>query len=302
MRLGLYEIERTDNRIYLGALEERDKYSLILTKSDKPGAGHLAFRVAEPDDLDKLKRLFDEQGCFNQWVDEESEERGQGRALRAQDPFGLPIEFVHKVEQRERMLQQYDKYRGGNLLRIDHYNCQVTDVTAAYTWWTKNLGFWMSEYTVTDDDQNLWAAWLHRKQNVHDIAFTNGVGPRVHHIAFYAEDAGSILRLCDILASKGMVENMERGPGRHGLSNAFFLYLRDPDGNRVEIYNSDYLIPDPDFEPIRWQLSDPRRATFWGAYAPKSWFEEASLVKNLDTGEYMPTNQPKQVGTPDFAD
>jgi hypothetical protein len=27
----------------------------------------------------------------------------------------------------------------------------------------------------------LWAAWLHRKQNVHDVALMNGTGPRLHN-------------------------------------------------------------------------------------------------------------------------
>ena len=39
---------------------------------------------------------------------------------------------------------------------------------------------------------------------------------------------------------------IERGPGRHGVSNAFYLYIRDPDGHRVEIYTQDYYTGDPD--------------------------------------------------------
>ena len=34
---------------------------------------------------------------------------------------------------------------------------------------------------------------------------------------------------------------------------------------------------DPDHEPIRWSLRDPRRQTLWGQAAPRSWFEEGSL-------------------------
>jgi len=70
--------------------------------------------------------------------------------------------------------------------------------------------------------------------------------------------------------------NMERGPGRHGISNAFFLYVRDPDGHRLELYTSDYFTGDHDHEPLRWSLRDPRRQTLWGAPAPRSWFEQGS--------------------------
>ena len=72
---------------------------------------------------------------------------------------------------------------------------------------------------------------------------------------------------------------MERGPGRHGISNAFFLYVRDPDGHRVELFTSDYLTVDPDHEPMRWTLRDPQRQTLWGHPAPKSWFEEGTVFE-----------------------
>ena len=79
----------------------------------------------------------------------------------------------------------------------------------------------------------------------------------------------NIIHLCDVMATTGYLANMERGPGRHGIANAFFLYVRDPDGHRVELYTSDYLTVDPDFEPIRWSLRDPQRQTLWGTPAPK---------------------------------
>ena len=61
------------------------------------------------------------------------------------------------------------------------------------------------------------------------------------------------------MATSGFLAHMERGRGCHGISNAFFLYVRDPDGHRVELFTSDYLTVDPDLEPIRWSLRDPQR-------------------------------------------
>jgi catechol 2,3-dioxygenase len=86
----------------------------------------------------------------------------------------------------------------------------------------------------------------------------------------------NVLHLCDVMASSGFLTNLERGPGRHGISNAFFLYVRDPDGHRLELYTSDYNTMDHDHEPLRWSLRDPRRQTLWGAPAPRSWFEQGS--------------------------
>ena len=49
------------------------------------------------------------------------------------------------------------------------------------------------------------------------------------------------------MAAGGLIE---RGPGRHGVSNAFFVYLRDPDGHRIELYACDYYTGDPDLKPL----------------------------------------------------
>ena len=90
-----------------------------------------------------------------------------------------------------------------------------------------------------------------------------------------------ILHICDVMATSGYLPNMERGPGRHGISNAFFLYVRDPDGHRIELFTSDYLTVDPDLAPIRWTLRDPQRQTLWGHPAPKSWFEEGTIFTGV---------------------
>ena len=139
------------------------------------------------------------------------------------------------------------------------------------------LGFRLTEYAEEDGPNGrIAAAWMHRKGNVHDFAITNGKGPRLHHFAYWVPTAMNILHLCDVMASSGYLKNIERGPGRHGISNAFFLYVRDPDGHRLELYTSDYFTMDHDHEPMRWSLRDPRRQTLWGAPAPRSWFEQGS--------------------------
>ena len=57
------------------------------------------------------------------------------------------------------------------------------------------------------------------------------------------------------------------------------------DGNRIEIYCSDYQTLDPDHEPIKWDLKDPQRQTLWGAAAPLSWFEHGTTFTGVETSE-----------------
>ncbi|BCJ85572.1 3,4-dihydroxyphenylacetate 2,3-dioxygenase [Effusibacillus dendaii] len=288
--LGFIETESDDQHIYLRGLEEHCHHSLVLKKAEKTGVHAIGYKVQEEGQLESLEKLFQSKGLKTKWM-ENGSQRAIGKTLRVHDVSGIPLEFFTKMETVERMLQRYEMYKGARIQRIDHVNCQVPDVEKAYDFYVKELGFACSEYTETEDDKK-WAAWLHRKQNVHDQAFMNGEGPRLHHIGFWLSDPLSIIHACDVLASLGYGSNIERGPGRHGLSNAFFLYLRDPDGNRIELYNGDYLTSDPDFKPIRWDINDPRRQTFWGHKAPDSWFEEATPFLDIETGEEVEIKNP----------
>ncbi len=280
--LGMVETESDPNRIYLRGLEGREHHSLVLRKAESPGLGHFAFRVSDPDDLDRLHEFYTGLHLPIQKIPS-GFEKGQSEALRVQDPLGFPVEFYHEMEEVPRELQAFHKHRGAHPLRVDHVNVQVPDVQKGYDYYVNELGFRVSEYTVTEDEK-LWAVWLNRKQDVHDIAIMNGTGPRLHHFALFAQDAMSVIRTCDVVAGADMEATIERGPGRHGLSNALFVYLRDEDKNRVEVYTSDYMIPDPDWKPIRWTLQDRKRQTFWGHIPPASWFEEASTVESITDG------------------
>jgi 3,4-dihydroxyphenylacetate 2,3-dioxygenase len=297
--LGFVLTERTSTHAYLRGLEERIHHSLALKLGAVPAVTHVAFRVRTDQDLDRAAEFCHSAGLACQLV-AAGDERGQGPALRFSDPFGFTVELFYAMDAAERQLQRFELYRGATPMRIDHLNLFVPDVASAHRYYTEQLGFHCSEYTETAaDPPQVWASWLYRKPSVHDVALMNGAGPRVHHLGFWVPDQQSVLRACDILAAKGEVEALERGPGRHGISNAFFLYLRDPDGHRIELYSGDYLTADPDFEPIRWRLDDPRRQTFWGHSAPLRWFTEASSVLSIDGSVPVATVEPTLADRPD---
>ena len=122
----------------------------------------------------------------------------------------------------------------------------------------------------------LWDTWMEVKGNTHDLVFTNGRGPRLLHFAYTAPDATALLHAADVAGSLGFGDEIDRGPGRHGISNALFLYLRDPDQHRVELFTTHYQFIDLEEEPIRWDVSNPRRSQLWGMPASRRWFFEAS--------------------------
>jgi catechol 2,3-dioxygenase len=286
--LGMIVSAETEDAVYLRGWEERQHHSLVLRRASSPAVAALGLRTRAEDDLDHLSCYAEERDLTVRWT-EPGSEPGIGRRVTIWDPFGYPLEFFSSIEQVERQHQRFDLHTGAPLLRFDHLNLHCPDVEEAFRWWL-GLGFRCSEYISTDDPatEQITGAWLLRKPTVHDVALTAGRGPRLHQFAYWIGEPAGVLRACDQLAAAGMSHVIERGPGRHGVSNAFFVYLRDPDGHRIELYSCDYYTGDPDLKPLRWSVNDPRCRSFWGTRAPDSWYEESSVVLSPD-GEATPT-------------
>ena len=276
--LGLQVTYEDSTHIYLRALEERGHHCVILMKGDTSCVNVCGFKVYDEDDLDRAKIWFTNKGLPTSWVTRPY----QGRTLRTTDNMRMPIEFYAKMDRLEAIHQKYKLYNGVKPLRIDHFNYFSPNVDDSINFWN-DMGFRVTEHTSDAETGRNWAAWMQRKGGVHDVAFTNGTGPRLHHLAFWVPTPLNIIDLLDLMSTTGYVTNIERGPGRHGISNAFFLYILCPDGHRTEIYCSDYQTLDPDHEPINWDLKDPQRQTLWGAAAPRSWFEHGSKFKDVPT-------------------
>lgn len=270
--IGLQVEDATADTLWLRGMEELQHHSLVLCRAERPAARRIGFKLGSEGDLDLAFAYFRGLGLEADFVAVPF----QGRTLQARDPAGLALEFTFAFDRRPRLLQSYGAYKGCHPQRLDHFNVFAPELQASIDFYA-GLGFRLSEYAEEDTaNPRIAAAWMQRKGNVHDLAFTNGAGPRLHHLAYWVPTPLNIIHLCDLMASSGYLPNLERGPGRHGISNAFFLYVRDPDGHRVELYSSDYQTMDPDHPPLRWSLRDPRRQTLWGAPAPRSWFEQGT--------------------------
>jgi catechol 2,3-dioxygenase len=287
--LGFEPTEETPDALYLRAYEDRHHHCIALRRADEPALGALGFRVRAEGDLDAAARYFADRGCATSWS--RAADPSAARTLRVMDPLGFPVELFCAAAPAERLQQRYDLHRGCRPSRIDHFNLMVPDVEAALPYYLE-LGFRCSEYISTDPPQErIVGAWTFRKPDVHDVSFTTSHGPRLHHVGFYVPDAMAILQACDALAAGGHSAGIERGPGRHGVSSAYFVYLRDPDGHRVELVTPDYYTGDPDLEPIRWSTSDPMRRTFWGHHVPDSWYAEGTPAIDL-AGDPVPLTDP----------
>ncbi len=287
--VGLAVTAEEDGTLFLRGLEEACHHSLVLQQTTEPrGCAALGMRVQADRDLDRAATWFAERGCPVEWV----ERPHQGRTLRVHDPFGLVVEFCATMDVLPRLLTQFHLYRGGAAQRLDQYQILTPDVRGACEFWMA-AGFRLTEYVAPEGSDDYGGVFLQRKGNPHDIVFFRGSGQRLHHVAFTSVDLHTMLRACDVAGALGYGADVERGPGRHGPGHALYVYLRDPDGHRVELFNTHYLITDIELEPVRWDPRDASISVPWGLPAQRRWFEQATPFLGVPLRE--PTHPPSPV-------
>jgi 3,4-dihydroxyphenylacetate 2,3-dioxygenase len=277
--VGLVVSDEDANTVFLRGMEEACHHSLVLKATrDGPAVECVGMRVLTEDDLDALVDFF--KRC--DLPVEHFEAPYQGRTVRVRDAVGTPVEFCASMDPMPRLLFEFDRYVGGGALRLDHYQILTPQVMAACRFYM-SYGFRLSEYMVAADG-SLMGVFLQRKGNPHDIVFFKGPGPRLHHVAYTSGESHRLLHACDIAAQLGFGRNIERGPARHGPAFAMFVYFRDPDMHRIELFTAHYQTIDVDDAPVRWERGDERLAKLWAPPPPQSWIEEACPFLDVAVG------------------
>ena len=276
--IGLVLSDRDADTLYFRGLEEMCHHSLVIKRHDKVRSEAIGFRVLTEEELDKAAHFFKSKGLPARWI----EVPYQGRTLLVNDPAGTPVQFCATMTTRPRQYTHFESFKGGAAMRFDHYQVPVSDVQAQTDFYAE-MGFRISEYMALDD--KLIATFMFRKQGTQDIVFLENPGPRLHHFAYSVTDSHSILRACDIAGNMDMGVCVERGPGRHGPCGVLFVYFRDPDGHRVELFCDHYMLVDIEIEPIGWDVRKPGLSLRWGLPPQECWFTEATHFTDVPVVE-----------------
>ena len=273
--IGLNEVERAGDTVYLRAWGDWEHHTLSLRATPEATVDHVAWRTRRPEDVDAFAERIRAQGRAVHWVDREAE-RGQGRAFRFESATGQIFELYYDMEktrapegQRSRLLNNPHRLDGRGVAprRIDHVNMHAASCVDASRWLEETFDFKVREY-IANAEGRMVSAWMSVTPLVHDIAVSdspNGQNGLFNHLAYWVDNWQDVFRAADLIMEHRIPFF---GPGRHGISQACFLYLLDPgSGHRVEIFSGSYLIFDPDWEPIRWTPEDLSIGLVW--WGPK---------------------------------
>lgn len=299
--LSLSETERDGDSVYLRAYEDFYHHSLKVTYRETPGLGHVSWRASSPHALERRVAALEASGLGKGWIEGD---KGHGRAYQFTTPDGHPQEILWDVDYYEApealktpLMNRPQKRptHGVPVRRLDHVNLMCSDVTPNKSFFMEELGFRLREHIVLDGGMEA-GAWLSVSPLVHEVAVMGdrtGNKGRLHHIAYWYGYPQHLSDIADILTEQGI--QIEAGPGKHGVSQAMFMYVFEPGGNRVELFgDAGYLIFDPDWKPITWTQETLDKGIIWfGSPLPGEYFlygtpDVSPLAEALVKAEAVP--------------
>lgn len=227
--------------------------------------------------------MLEESGQGQGWIDGDL---GHGAAYRFTLPDGHTMELLFDVEyyqappeKRSKLKNRPSKrpLRGVPVRRIDHVNCLCSDVTPNRRFMEEVLGFKLREQKIGKQGEEV-GAWLSVSPLVHEIGLmqhAKGAKSRLHHVAFWYGYPQNLIDLADLLSEYDVT--IEAGPGKHGTTQGYFMYVFEPGGNRIEFFgDSGYLIFDPTWKTVVWDVSninDLEKSTIWfGGQLPDTFY------------------------------
>ncbi len=267
---GLKLSERGEGVAYLRAWDDYEYHSLKLTAADTTGVGHIGYRVASPEALERRIAVIEAAGYKTHgWVDGDA---GHGPAWRFEDPFGHVFELYWETRRAApkgadtpALKNVASRFTGVPPRRLDHLNLLAEDVGEFRRFMETCLGSRVTEYIQLDNGR-IGGCWFTVNNKTYDLACTEehgGMQGRLHHVTYATDQREDILRAADLFLEAGV--HIETGPHKHAIQGTFFLYVWEPAGNRVELANAGArLILAPDWEPVCWTETDRKKGQAWG--------------------------------------
>lgn len=261
-QVGLTEVARDDDRVYLRCWGDYYSYSLVIVRGDEPALHSAAWRTSSAEALAEAVSRVEAAGVQGEWFDG----RDIGRAYRFTGPWGhtmvLHWDAVHHRYDEGDLAstfpdrpQRRSRFAGAPR-HLDHVTICASDVDAFAAWYNEVLGFRIMARTLLDEAPISVFSVLTTNEKSHDLGVVldgSSRAGRVNHFAFWYDTREEMLIAADLLMENGV--HIEYGPTIHGIGEQSFLYYREPSTMRIEINTGGYRNYVPDWTPQTWKTS-----------------------------------------------
>ena len=265
--IGLQVVDDGEDVKLLRAKRDRFHHTVALIRSDRPGLERAVWKTPSVDDLQTIRERVEAVDLEVRDVPV-GEIPGVGRAIAFRDFGGHHIVCAAEVETTPPVREAY---RGASVHSLDHFNVNYeTGLDDARALYVDRLGLKVSDTASVGGE--VIGYWLRAAHLHHDVAIMAG-GNFFHHVAFRLASPDDVRRASDQFADLGYP--IDHGPAAHSPMGMYFLYVKDPAGNRNELF-----------------VDEVRCWSNWevGHYADS---EEGDLALNRLLARYGPVPQPE---------
>ena len=283
--VGLEQTTAEGQSVYLRAWGDRFHHTLKLTEGPQAGLAHIAWRAAGAAELEQAVARVSDAGVGEGWAEADA---GHGPAFRYRAPGGQLHELFWEVERytppagmESPFPNRPQRYlpRGAAVRCIDHVTVAAADPRGDALWYRDVLGHRFMEYTAAPHDPEFAVFCMTTVcERAHDLGIVWDPTPasgRVNHFAYFVDSREELLRAADVFLNQDVA--IEFGPGRHGMGEQDYLYLREPSGMRVELNAGGYRNYEPDWEPVRYDPQQGSLVFYKNTAMPTSMFESFPL-------------------------
>ncbi len=274
--LGMDVIHESGDTVYLRAFGDYEVWGLKVTRRDLPGLEYVGWRTKSSAALQRRVEWLEANGHGGRWV---TDEYATGPMYEFLDPDGHAFRLYWETERylapegkRPAIPTNFQAYvgRGANVRHVDHVNLLARNVRAQREFWETGFGLRTYEIILTEDGDGEVGAWMSSTIQGHELIYTQdqsrtGAG-RLHHFAYLVDQREEVLRAADIMSDARVY--IEVGPSKHTAIQGFYLYTREPGGNRIEVAHAGYFWFNPESEPYIWTMEEWRKKPGWGMRTP----------------------------------
>ncbi len=257
-------MEDKAGNVYLKCWDEWDRYSIMLSPSDRAGMDHVAYKVRREADLDNLQASIEKYGIKTTMLPEGSLP-ATGRMLQFKMPSGHEMRLYATKEYVGTEVGSInpdpwpDNLKGAGAHWVDHVLllCELNPETGVNRvaenakFFAEVLDFYLVEQIMVGPEGSIQAAaFLTCTTTPHDIAFVGAPKPGFHHVSFFLDSWHDVLKAADVMSKKKV--KIDVAPTRHGITRGETIYFFDPSGNRNETFAGLGYLAQPDRPVTTW--------------------------------------------------
>jgi 2,3-dihydroxybiphenyl 1,2-dioxygenase len=234
------------------------QWRLALRRADHPGIAFVGFDVHNDSAFAAaLEHLGSVGATFTRGTPEECRTRGVGDLVWLTDPSGVRVELSLRPTVDGPFISPVGvpRFVAGEL-GFGHYVVLTPDLDASMDFYTRVLGFRLSDYVVIGPSMSV--QFLRCTPRHHSVALT-AVGPMsgLHHVAFEVGDIDQVGYALERATRVGAP--ITATLGRHRNDRMLSFYMRSPAGFEVEIGCGGRLVDDS-----TWVVNEFAGGDEWG--------------------------------------